>query len=186
MSCPAALRAPSGTPLDLDTMIDYFMTPGADGLARQPSVSFFDLADTLPLDMLLGAAPTLDLPVLPAAANNAPRFTTAALTKLSRPTKHTTATGEPRKRAPKQAVPEEKKDAKYWERRAKNTKAAADNRRLKRLERLMQQSQLSLLDTEQVVLLDEVEMLQRELASLQSSVRARLAAHGYAAATAVA
>ena len=139
--------------------------------------AFFETADMLTLDDLLSdpttTAATPALTMTTTTTDNA-RYTTAATTALARPTKRT-ASQQPRKRAPKQPVPDHKKDAKYFERRRKNNAAARANRELKRAERQQERSRLQQLDAIQMQLLDDVDQLNLELAELTDLVRARLA-----------
>lgn len=79
-----------------------------------------------------------------------------------------------RKRRPKQAVPDEKKDAKYWERRRKNTLAARRNREMKRRQQQELNSKLPALDEEKRTLEQEVVLLNSQLAELRQAVFAKL------------
>jgi len=85
-----------------------------------------------------------------------------------------------RQRAPKVAVSEERKDAKYWARREKNNAAARRNRALKKEEKVIEKSLLPALDAQNVELVDEVLLLQRELRTLREALRDRLIREGMA------
>eukprot|EP00050_Salpingoeca_kvevrii_P013042 m.26567 g.26567 ORF g.26567 m.26567 type:complete len:337 (+) comp4616_c0_seq1:339-1349(+) len=110
---------------------------------------------------------------VPAAASPARRRRGPSTARKARVDRNLTASGQVRKRRPKQFVPDEKKDAKYWERRKKNNEAARRNRERKRQEQQAQKSHIEILDEQKKELVDEVTLLRRELQVLREAVRAR-------------
>lgn len=119
------------------------------------------------------------------------RATSAATSsRKSRGVTATAATAKPKRgtggrhrvRAPKVAVPDEKKDAKYWARREKNNAAARRNRMLKRQEKTKEKSKLPVLTAKNEELVDEVMLLKQELRGLREALRERLIREGLASA----
>lgn len=110
---------------------------------------------------------------------NIHRVVSATATAASPKPKRMTSSDN-RQRAPKVAVSEERKDAKYWARREKNNAAARRNRALKKEEKVIEKSLLPALDAQNVELVDEVLLLQRELRTLREALRDRLIREGMA------
>lgn len=79
-----------------------------------------------------------------------------------------------RKRAPKVPVPEEKKTARYLERRIKNTEAARRNREIKRSMHKVTYDPLPALDERKAILTDQCTLLMAEVRALEEQVTRRL------------
>lgn len=170
-------------------LFPYKAAPQAAAPLSPSAARFFDFADTLAFDETLLLLPAVLSP--PLVPDHAPAFAPSppppALSPpppaLSPPALAAppagcalTSTGRPRQRAPKTAVADECKDAKYYARRAKNTQAAALNRARQREQREREQAELAGLAQQRTALTDEVTLLHRELAALRAAVVARLPA----------